>query len=49
MEVEVDGQLVMVITRASPLGSRLLKRRKGERVEMSPGRAATAVEIVGVA
>jgi hypothetical protein len=38
----------MVITAASPLGSRLWKRRAGERVELSAGRAASAVEIEGL-
>jgi transcription elongation GreA/GreB family factor len=48
MEIEVEGSSVMVITAASPLGSRLWKRRAGERVELSAGRAASAVEIVAV-
>lgn len=37
LEVESEGQRIMVITPASPLGSQLLGRRKGDTVIM-PGR-----------
>lgn len=47
-EIEMDGSEVMVITPVSPLGSRLMKRRAGETVELTPGRPASAVTIRSV-
>lgn len=47
-EVTLDGSDIMVITPSSPLGSKLLKRREGDRFELNPGRPASAVTVLAV-
>lgn len=47
-EITVDGSEVMVITPASPLGAKLMRRKAGEKFELTPGRPVSAVEIVSV-
>ena len=47
-EVILDGTEVMVITRSSPLGAKLMGRRTGEHFEQTPGRPASAVRITAV-
>ena len=47
-EVTIDGTTVTVLTIASPLGAKLLRRRAGEQFELQPGRPATRVTIRAV-
>ena len=47
-EISMDGSEVMVITSASPLGAKLMRRKAGERFAMVDGRPSSAVEIVAV-
>jgi len=47
-EVVLDGTEVMVITPASPLGARLMRRRAGDRIELQAGRPASAVTVMAV-
>jgi transcription elongation GreA/GreB family factor len=47
-EVSLDGTEVMVITPASPLGAKLMRRRRGEHIELQAGRLASSVMIAAV-
>jgi len=47
-EVVVDGTEVIVLTPASPLGAKLMRRRTGDRFELHPGRPASSVKITAV-
>ena len=47
--VEIDGKEVIVITASSPLGAKLTGRKAGDRVELNPGRPASAAMVVSVA
>ncbi len=47
-EVTCDGTEVLVITAASPLGAKLMRRRAGERIELQAGRPGSAVTIAAV-
>lgn len=47
-EVNLDGTEVMVITPASPLGAKLLRRRAGDQLELHAGRPTSSVKITAV-
>jgi transcription elongation GreA/GreB family factor len=47
-EVSLDGTEVMVITPASPMGAKLMRRRRGDVFELQPGRASSSVKITAV-
>ena len=47
-EVVVDGKEVIVLTPASPLGAKLMRRRAGDQIELHPGRPASSVKITAV-
>lgn len=47
MEVQIDGQTILVVTPQSPLGRELLGKRVGDPVKI-PGRTPTSSKIVGV-
>jgi hypothetical protein len=47
-EVPCGDATVMVVTRSSPLGSRLLRQTAGATVEFSPGRPSSRLRIVSV-
>lgn len=47
-EVEIDGREVIVVTSSSPLGAKLMKRKAGEKIELQPGRPASAILIEAV-
>ncbi len=47
-EIEWGGETVTVITLSSPLGSKIMRIRAGESVELQPGRPMTKVTVASV-
>lgn len=48
-EIPLDATTtIMVVTRSSPLGSRLLRQTAGATIELSPGRPSSRLHIVSV-
>lgn len=48
MEILLESKAILVITPQSPLGSQLLGRRRGEKVQLTLGRTKTNYRIVAV-
>ena len=49
VEVEVDGQTVLVVTPQSPLGRELLGKRVGENIKAGGAKAPAGLQILSVA
>jgi hypothetical protein len=47
-EIPCGDTTVMVVTRSSPLGSRLLRQTTGAVIEVSPGRPSSSLRILSV-
>ena len=47
-EIPLGDTTVMVVTRSSPLGSRLLRQSAGATIELSPGRPSSRLRILSV-
>jgi hypothetical protein len=47
-EVVIAGTPVTILTPASPLGAKLMRRRTGDQFELHPGRPASSVKITAV-